>query len=102
MLAELSTRKMNRSPVSCVPRQPGRSNAKIKKATNKSCRNSKMLLRNRCQMLLTCRSSIDLCHKYVLGTSSGCRLSFRKYNSTITGGNRRDHEPLPGGEHVDE
>jgi hypothetical protein len=37
-------------------------------------------------MALTRRSSVDFRQRYVLGTSIGRRLSFRKYSSTIAGG----------------
>ena len=86
MLAELSTRKINRSPSSFVPSQPGRSRASIASATSSSCRNINRFCRSRCHRLLTCKSSIDLFHRYVLGTSSGCRRSFKKYSAIIAGG----------------
>jgi hypothetical protein len=78
ILAELSIRKMNRSPISCVPFQLGRNSAKAISSNTNSCSNSSKFRRSRCQIELTCRSSIDLCQRYVLGTSSGRRLSFRK------------------------
>ena len=58
-----------------------------------SCSSSSRFRRSRCQMALTCRSSVDLCQRYVLGTSIGRRLSFKKYSSTIAGGTaaRSDH-----------
>jgi hypothetical protein len=86
MLAELSTRKMNRSPSSLVPSQPGRNSANIARAISRSCKNMSRFCRSRCHRLLTCKSSIDRFHRYVLGTSSGRRLSFKKYSATIAGG----------------
>ncbi len=78
MLAELSTRKMNRSPSSLVPSQPGRNSASIASAMSSSCRNSSRFCRSRCHRLLTCKSSIDRFHRYVLGTSSGCRSQLQE------------------------
>ena len=86
MLAELSTRKINRSSTDRVDCQLGRSKAIITSVMNKSCRNNSRLDRNRCQRLLTCKSSIVRRQRYVLGTSSGCRFSLRKYNARIAGG----------------
>ena len=63
MLAELSTRKINRSPSSFVPSQPGRISASIASATSSNCRNSSKFCRSRCHRLLTCMSSIDRFHR---------------------------------------
>ena len=78
ILAELSIRKMKRSPVSCRAFQLGRNSASSTSNSSSNCSNSSRFFRNRCQIEFTCRSSIDLCHRYVLGTSSGIRLSLRK------------------------
>ena len=59
MLAELSTRKMKRLPINLVPCQLGRSRAKTASAMMSNCRNSSRFRRSRCQMELTCRSSVD-------------------------------------------
>ena len=86
MLAELSIKKMNRSPTSFVPCQFGRNSAIANSKISNNCSHKSKLFRSRCQIELTCKSSIDLCHKKVLGTSTGCRFSFKKYKTRIAGG----------------
>ena len=86
MLAELSIRKTKRLPVSRRPWKFGRSRATASRKSSINCSSNSRFRRSRCQMLLTCRSSIDLCHRNVLGTSSGRRLSFRKYSRMMAGG----------------
>jgi hypothetical protein len=72
--------------MSFVPCQFGRSKASTSSKMSNSCNQRRILFRSRCQIELTCKSSIDLCQRNVLGTSTGCRLSFKKYSSTIAGG----------------
>jgi len=78
MLADVSIRKMNRLPSSFDPCQPGRSSVNMSKAIKRSCKKSSKLCRKRCQSELTCKSSIARLHRYVLGTASGSRRSFKK------------------------
>ncbi len=63
MLAELSTKRMKRLPERCIARQCGRTRATIAAATSSSCSSRRRLRRSRCQIVLTCRSSIERCHK---------------------------------------
>ncbi len=63
MLAELSITKINRLPPSRVARQLGFNKAIAISSSSSNCSHNNKLRRNRCQRLLTCRSSIDLRHK---------------------------------------
>ena len=86
MLAELSIKKIERAPSELVPEKPGRRQARMNSSTAISCSSRSKFLRSRCQILLTCRSSIARCQRKVLGTCTGWRRSFKKYSITIRGG----------------
>ena len=86
MLADESSKKTLRSCDACSPWCPGRNSAKAANNTAANCKSNKRLRLSRCIKLLTCKSSIVRDQRYVLGTSTGSRRSFKKYSSTMPTG----------------